>query len=114
MIDATCIRGDMAQLRLWGQRGVRVLSPEPLCVCVKRGLSLSVLRCLVKELGADINQRDKDGWTPATIAAHFGYLETIRCISGSSAQMSNDQTNMEIGSAGPHGCYALHGHDFRC
>jgi ankyrin len=39
-----------------------------------------VVRCLVKDLGADINQAEKDGFTPLHMAAQMGNLDMVRCL----------------------------------
>jgi hypothetical protein len=54
-IIEACIRGDVAQLRRWGRQGVRVKSADFLIDAMFAEVSLDILRCLVKELGADVN-----------------------------------------------------------
>ena len=43
-------------------------------------MSLDVLRCLVKDLGADANQVAHDGFTPVYVAAQQGHLAAMRCL----------------------------------
>jgi ankyrin repeat protein len=38
---------------------------------------LDVMRCLVKDFGADVNQADQDGDTPLSIAADAGNLDVV-------------------------------------
>jgi hypothetical protein len=41
---------------------------------------LAVVRCLVKEFGADVNQRHEHAFTPLYIAAIEGKLEVVQCL----------------------------------
>jgi ankyrin repeat protein len=44
-------------------------------------MSLDILRCLVNELGADVNgARLSDGATPLSIAVQEGHLAVVRCM----------------------------------
>jgi hypothetical protein len=80
-IAGACKRGDINQLRRWGRRGVRVSSAMPLIEFVFRGMSLDILRCLVKDLGADINgARLEDEAPPLAIAAQIGNLSVLQCL----------------------------------
>jgi hypothetical protein len=47
--------GDLGQLQVWGRQGVRVKTVEPLFAATLCGF-LDLMRCLVWELGADVNQ----------------------------------------------------------
>jgi ankyrin repeat protein len=69
-------------LRLWSQHGVKVRTGDPLCASVfnKKGVSFDVLSCLVKELGADVNQRDEYGQTALTSAVCLGKHDTVRFV----------------------------------
>ena len=42
------------------------------------GASFNLLQCLVKELGADIDRTDKDGWTAVMEAAETGNVTLLR------------------------------------
>jgi ankyrin repeat protein len=77
-IILACMSGDLAQLRRWGQQGVRVTTMEPLRVAVQAKLPFAVLSCLVKDLRADVNQRDEAGWTFLTLAAYLGQHDIVR------------------------------------
>jgi hypothetical protein len=57
-----CIVGDLAQLRRWTRQGVRCVSFVPLIQSAMRG-KLDVVRCLVNDLLADVNQVDEKGYT---------------------------------------------------
>jgi hypothetical protein len=62
MIIQASAKGNVAQLRRWAKRGVRVSSGEPLCQAVLCGM-IGVVRFLVKELGADVNHVGEQGFT---------------------------------------------------
>jgi ankyrin repeat protein len=59
-IVKACEAGDQAQIRRWGRRGVRVSTWLPFQIAVKNG-DLDMMRSLVNELGADVNQGDDGG-----------------------------------------------------
>jgi hypothetical protein len=75
-----CKRGDVAQLRRWIRQGVRVRTHELLRQAVYNGASFDVLSCLVKELSADVNGRDKDGWTALTLAVYLDHHDTVHYL----------------------------------
>jgi hypothetical protein len=80
IIDA-CLAGNVGQLQRWGREGIRVTTAEPLLDSVSNGASFEVLSCLVKELGADVNQRgDEHGFTALAAAACQGYHDVIRYL----------------------------------
>jgi hypothetical protein len=62
IMDA-CRSRDLAKIRRWGYQGVRVTTAEPLSIAIRLG-NLDVIRCLVMDLGADVSQRDADGFKP--------------------------------------------------
>jgi ankyrin repeat protein len=70
----------LVQLRHWGRQGVRTVSADPLCYCSYQGLSLDIIRCLVRELGADIKLEYKGGDTPLCFAVKEGRLATVKCL----------------------------------
>ena len=39
-----------------------------------------MVRCLVKELGADVSQGDNEGMSPVFIAAQYGNVDVLRCL----------------------------------
>jgi hypothetical protein len=79
-IIEACRRNDVAQLRQWGRQGVRVVFAEPLVQSVGNAASLTVLRCLVKDLGAAVNRANEDGFFPLFMAAQEGLLAHVRCL----------------------------------
>jgi ankyrin repeat protein len=80
IIDA-CRRGDVIQLRRWGQQGVRVTSAVPLYTFAGNGASLDVLRCLVKELGADVYGISTElGDSALYFAAQNGHVAIMRFL----------------------------------
>jgi ankyrin repeat protein len=78
-ITNACRVRDLVKLRRWGRQGVRVTNAEPLLIAVKGG-NLEVLRCLVTDLGADVNHGDANGNTPLHFAALDNILDVIRCL----------------------------------
>jgi biotin carboxyl carrier protein len=79
MIVQASIRGNFTQLLRWAKRGVRVSSGEALCHAVSNN-EIGAVRCLVTDLGADVNREDEDGYTPLAIAAQMGFLHMMRCL----------------------------------
>jgi hypothetical protein len=57
-----CIDGNLTRLRLWASKGVKVASAVPL-VQAAMGGKLAVVRCLVRDLGADVNKATHNGCT---------------------------------------------------
>ena len=41
---------------------------------------VDVVRCLVSELGADVNKTDRYGWTPCHGAARHNHVDVVRCL----------------------------------
>jgi hypothetical protein len=74
-----CGRGDTSQRRRWAKRGLRVSSAELLCRTVGAGKS-DAARCLVRELEADVNQTDIQGFTPFCITTKTGNFEMMNCL----------------------------------
>jgi ankyrin repeat protein len=80
-IIGACKRGDIAQLRRWGRQGIRVKNADLLVNAILDEISLGILRCLVKELGADVNgARLTDGGTPLYAAAWIGNLPYVQFL----------------------------------
>jgi hypothetical protein len=78
-IVQACTAGDITRLRRWARMGVRVSSGQPLFDAAAHG-KLDIMRCLVKELGADVNQTAHNGITPLLVAVQFGRLDVARCL----------------------------------
>jgi hypothetical protein len=74
-IVEACEDGDLAQLQRWGQQGVRV-SAWQAWVAAAMNRHPDIMRCLVNDLGADVNQEDNDnGFSPLHIATQSGHLD---------------------------------------
>jgi ankyrin repeat protein len=88
-IEEACRAGDLMKLRRWARQGVRVATAKPLRIAVTNGF-LDVIRCLVMELGADVDQDtpfrgsaagDRQVVaTPLFIAAGLGLLLVVNCL----------------------------------
>lgn len=61
---------DISRLRYWGRHGVRMMSAELPILAVVHG-NLQILHCLVRELGAHVNEA-KDNRNRASLAALIG------------------------------------------
>jgi ankyrin repeat protein len=94
-----CIRGDLVQLRRWAQQGLRCVCVEPLLQATLAG-KLEVVRYLVIELGADVNQADEDGCTALYIAARKGHESLVRFII--------KELGVDVNQADERGWTALH------
>jgi hypothetical protein len=57
-----CIRGDMVQLQIWAKGGICVSSGAPLSEAAFHG-ELEVMRDLVNDLRANVNQSDEEDFT---------------------------------------------------
>jgi hypothetical protein len=69
----------MNLLQSWARRGYRLLGPMPLLAAAKHG-RLDVARCIVNELGADVNHQDSKESTASYFAAALGNLDVMRCL----------------------------------
>jgi hypothetical protein len=69
-------RGDIGQLQHWGRQGLRVTSSEPLAYAAEEG-QLDMVQCLVKELGANVDQADHGGCTALHQAAAAGHIAVV-------------------------------------
>jgi hypothetical protein len=76
-----CIVGNVLVPRLmqWAQQGVRVVSAEPLMHAAGYGWR-EMVRVLIKELGANVNQARDNGCTPLYIAAQEGHEAVVMCL----------------------------------
>jgi hypothetical protein len=80
ILDA-CKPSNISQFRRWGRQGVRVSSAMPLVQFVIDGLSCDILRCLVKDLGTDVNRATfEDGSTALSITAQLGNLAVMNFL----------------------------------
>jgi hypothetical protein len=80
-IVEACQAGDLDQLRCWGRQGVRVTTCRPLFEAVLNG-NLDVMRYLVLELGADVNEADieDDEIVALHMAVYHGRPDVVRCL----------------------------------
>jgi ankyrin repeat protein len=74
-----CEAGDLGRLRRWACQGVQVVNDEPLCVAV-RSWNTDVMRCLVNEMGADVDLADGNDRTRLQGAARLGDLVLLRFL----------------------------------
>jgi ankyrin repeat protein len=81
-------------------------------IAVFQGI-LDVVRSLITEFGADVNQAMHDGATPLTIAAEMGYLDIVRCLAGEFSADVN-QANRDGWTASYHAAYNGHLDTLRC
>ena len=79
-IIKACIAGNVNQLRRWGKQGIRVASAWPLIQLALKAAPPDVLRCLIKDLGADVNGAREDGYTPLLAASFAGQWHVVRCL----------------------------------
>jgi hypothetical protein len=79
MLTEAALAGDLDVLRVWARQSVCVATAEPLYIAT-RGGRLEVLHCLVRELGADVNQKRRHGVTVLHVAASSGHLAVVRCL----------------------------------
>jgi hypothetical protein len=77
--------GDLSKLRRWHQGELRY-SPDHLCTAAAQGV-LTVMRCMIEELGADVNGATSDGTTPVYVACHIGHLDLVRYMVGLGADV---------------------------
>jgi hypothetical protein len=79
MLISAARAGDLESLMMWARQGVRVASAEPL-VAAAHGGHLEAMRCLVRELGADVNQATRSGSTPLVFAARRNDLALVHFL----------------------------------
>jgi hypothetical protein len=77
-ILAAITAGDLTRSRRWHRQVVR-FSATIVCMAAELG-SMAVMRCLVEELGADVDGEDDDGYTPVFVASRYGHLNLVRCL----------------------------------
>jgi hypothetical protein len=68
MLTEAARAGDLDSLTIWARQGVRVSIGIPLFVAAHGGF-LEVVRCLVQQMGANVNQSAPNGATPLILAA---------------------------------------------
>jgi hypothetical protein len=96
-IVGACTAGNVSHLQHWGRQGVRVTSTEPFRHSIYIGASFKeaptfdALSCLVKELGADVNQRDENRLSALMYAVHAGDHDVLRYL----VEELGAQINME-------------------
>jgi ankyrin repeat protein len=80
MMIKICIAGDVVQLRQYLGLGDRLINAGPLSYAAAYG-KLEIVRCLVEDYGADINEKyEKYGDTPLFFAAQGGHLKVLRYL----------------------------------
>jgi ankyrin repeat protein len=97
-IFGACKRGDISQLRRWGRQGVRVKNADLLVNAIFAEVSSDILRCLVKELGADVNGARLT--TPLCAAVLIGNLALVQCLV--------KELGAEVNQAGSNGATPLY------
>jgi ankyrin repeat protein len=73
------MNGDIAKLEDLVRRGAHVENALPLSYAASRG-ELNLVHCLVRKLGANVNQRIDNGMTSLFCAAQQGHLNVVRCL----------------------------------
>ena len=53
-----------------------------------------IVKFLIKNCGADINAKDKDGWTPLHFAVNFGDVEIVKFMLNNGAKISPQILNL--------------------
>jgi hypothetical protein len=76
-IPAAIRAGDLTRLRRWHRLGVRF--EDVVCKAAVFG-STALIRCLVEELGADVNGVNDDGVTPVFAASYNRNLNLVRFL----------------------------------
>jgi hypothetical protein len=89
MVHVASHNGDVESLKEWARQGVRVKSGDPLCTAARRGF-LEAVRCLVMELGGDINQTNRMGRTPLVMAARKGPLSLVQFLVEAGAHVNHE------------------------
>jgi ankyrin repeat protein len=78
MLIGAAKTGNHESLAVWAKQGVRVTSTVPLFLAA-RGRHLLALQCLVREVGANVNQTFQ-GETPLMSAAYERNPTVVRCL----------------------------------
>jgi hypothetical protein len=69
---------------------------KPLRLAIHVEVPFAVLSCLVKELGADVNQKDEDGWTVLAVAAALGNHDTVLYLAEELRADVNTQADLGV------------------
>jgi ankyrin repeat protein len=91
--------GDLTTLRRWHRLGLRY-SANIVCKAAEVG-SITVMRFLVEELGADVNGANADGCTPVFAASMKGHVNLVRYLAVT--------LGADINKADQNGATPLHG-----
>jgi hypothetical protein len=103
-----CNRGDIWQLRRWARRGLRVTCANPSREAVLHG-KYEAARCLVRELGADVNQADEKGFLPLGTAACLG-SSNVRMVKFLAIELGADVNQTDAGGHTPFLLATIAGH----
>jgi ankyrin repeat protein len=75
-----CKTNSLSVPQEWGREGIRIHCEKPFRLALVHGASSDILRCLVKDLGADVNLRNSIGLTPLYAASYVGDQEKVRLL----------------------------------
>jgi hypothetical protein len=100
MLTEAVKAGDLERLESWARQGVRVTTEGPLYVASQVGC-LDVLRFLVREMGANVNQKDQYGETPLMVAVQWEILHMVQRLvkvgaDANQAMPNNGRTPLHI------------------
>jgi uncharacterized protein involved in response to NO len=85
MMAEACISGDIDKLKDFVRQGVRVSSARHLCLTALWG-EIEIMCCLVKDLGADVNEAEDKIYTPLLLAVQERNVAAVRYWSFSLVQ----------------------------
>jgi ankyrin repeat protein len=74
-----CFEGNISHLRQLKRRGFRVVSALPLVAAACENFP-EIIRFLINELCAEVNQSESGGHTPLTVAVDLEHLDAMRCL----------------------------------
>jgi hypothetical protein len=98
-IIVACANGELTRLRRWASLKVRT-GVAVLCVAC-RYANVDVVRCVVQDMGADVNQaKEGSGVTPMLVAAQYDQVDVLKCLK----ELGGDVKKM---CRGEHGCTPL-------
>jgi hypothetical protein len=99
--------GDLESLRDWAQQGVRVTTVGPLFVAAEKG-RLEVVRCLVQQMGANVNRTTLNGATILMyiVMKQWGNSAVVQCLVELGADVNqaiqNGRTPLNFAADGGH------------